>query len=101
MDYVRHVRRFAALARPVRIAADFANAMGIYEAKALAGLIEIISCPGAEPQRLTLDMPTTWLSLPPEGVPVSADGQTISGTWVRTEGDEKKTSVWSFTLVRD
>jgi len=46
-------------------------------------------------------MPTTWLSLPPDGVPVSADGRTISGTWVRTEGDEKKTSVWNFTLVRD
>lgn len=67
----------------------------------IAAMIEIISCPGQEPQRLTLDEPTTWLSLPPDGVPVSADGQTISGTWVRTEGDEKKTSVWNFTLVRD
>ncbi|MDZ4198027.1 MAG: phosphomannomutase/phosphoglucomutase, partial [Kiritimatiellia bacterium] len=39
--YAAHIRRFADLARPVRIAADFANAMGIVEARALEGLLEI------------------------------------------------------------
>ncbi len=39
--YIEHVRRFAALKRPIKIAADMANAMGIYEAKALHGLLEI------------------------------------------------------------
>lgn len=42
-EYVEHIRAFADLARPVKIAVDFANAMGIYEARALQGLIEIDS----------------------------------------------------------
>jgi phosphomannomutase len=37
--YKSHVRTFARLQRPVRIAVDMANAMGIVEAKALRGLI--------------------------------------------------------------
>lgn len=40
--YARHVRRFADLARPVRIAVDYANAMGIVEARALPEQIEIV-----------------------------------------------------------
>ncbi len=40
-DYIAHIRNLAALKRPVSIAADFANAMGIIEAKALDGLIRI------------------------------------------------------------
>jgi len=39
-SYCEHVRKLAHLAKPVKIAADMANAMGIYEAKALAGVIE-------------------------------------------------------------
>ena len=39
--YKDHVRRLAHLKRPVRAAADMANAMGIVEAKALEGLIEL------------------------------------------------------------
>ncbi|MCA1808257.1 MAG: phosphomannomutase/phosphoglucomutase [Kiritimatiellia bacterium] len=39
--YSAHIRRFAALRRPVRIVADHANAMGVVEARALAGLLEI------------------------------------------------------------
>jgi phosphomannomutase len=40
-EYIEHVRGFARLARPVRVAVDMANAMGIYEAKALQGLVEM------------------------------------------------------------
>jgi phosphomannomutase len=40
-EYSRHVARLARLQRPVRAAADMANAMGIYEARALEGLVEI------------------------------------------------------------
>jgi phosphomannomutase len=40
-EYCRHVARLARLQRPVRVAADMANAMGIYEAKALEGRLEI------------------------------------------------------------
>ena len=39
--YVAHVRKAARLARPVRIAVDFANAMGILEAKCLEGVVEM------------------------------------------------------------
>ena len=37
--YVAHVRRHAGLARPVRVAADLANAMGVYEARVLEGVL--------------------------------------------------------------
>ena len=40
-SYKAHVRKHAAIARPIRIAADLANAMGICEIKALEGLIAI------------------------------------------------------------
>ncbi len=39
--YVAHVRRVADLKRPVRIAVDFANAMGILEARCLDGVLEM------------------------------------------------------------
>jgi len=39
--YAREIRRYAALPRPPRVAVDYANAMGIVEARALAGLIEL------------------------------------------------------------
>lgn len=39
--YVAHVRKAAHLKRPVRIAVDFANSMGILEAKCLEGLVEM------------------------------------------------------------
>ncbi len=39
--YTAHISKFAALRQPVRIAVDYANAMGIMEARALAGLLEI------------------------------------------------------------
>lgn len=38
-EYIRHVAKFAHLKRPVHVAIDFANGMGIWEAKALTGLI--------------------------------------------------------------
>lgn len=38
-EYVRHVRAMADLKRPVRIAVDFANGMGIVEARCLDGLL--------------------------------------------------------------
>ena len=40
-DYCDHVRKLANLARPVRIAADMANGMGIVEARALEGLLQV------------------------------------------------------------
>ncbi|MEQ8235051.1 MAG: phosphomannomutase/phosphoglucomutase [Gammaproteobacteria bacterium] len=39
--YHAHIREHASLGRPLRIAADFANAMGIVEHRALDGLFEI------------------------------------------------------------
>jgi phosphomannomutase len=39
--YVAHVQRVADLKRPVRIAVDFANAMGILEARCLDGIVEM------------------------------------------------------------
>lgn len=39
--YTAHIKKFAALKTPVRIAVDYANAMGIMEARPLAGLLEI------------------------------------------------------------
>jgi phosphomannomutase len=40
-DYAEHVRKMAGLARPLRVAADMANAMGIVEAKALRGVLQL------------------------------------------------------------
>jgi len=40
-DYCQHVQSVADISKPVKIAADMANAMGAYEARALAGLIAI------------------------------------------------------------
>lgn len=40
-EYCDHVRKMADIKRPVKIVADMANSMGIYEAKALEGVIEI------------------------------------------------------------
>lgn len=40
-QYIQHVRKNADIRKPVRIAADMANAMGIVEARALEGLMEI------------------------------------------------------------
>jgi len=38
-EYARHVARTARLTQPVHVAIDFANGMGIWEAKALEGLL--------------------------------------------------------------
>lgn len=40
-EYVAHIRRFADIRRPLRIAVDFANAMGIVENRVLEGLVEM------------------------------------------------------------
>lgn len=39
--YAKHVTKQAELKRPVRIAADFANAMGVYEAEALKKIMQV------------------------------------------------------------
>jgi len=39
--YREHVRKFASLKRPVKVVADYANSMGVLEAKALQDLIDI------------------------------------------------------------
>ena len=40
-EYYKHVRKMAKLAKPIRIAIDMANGMGVLEAKALEGVIEM------------------------------------------------------------
>ncbi len=40
-DYVEHFRAFAKITRPLRVVVDYANAMGILEAKVFDGLFEI------------------------------------------------------------
>lgn len=64
------------------------------------GVVQTVTCAG-KVETQTLDMNVHWLSLPEEGVPVSADGQTISGTWTRIVDGDTLTSVWTFKLVRD
>ena len=40
-EYVEHFREFAEFARPVKVAIDYANGMGIYEGKALQDVMQI------------------------------------------------------------
>ena len=40
-DYIAHIRQFADIKRPLRVAIDYANAMGIVEGKVLEGLLDI------------------------------------------------------------
>jgi phosphomannomutase len=40
-EYVAHIRQFADVKRPLRIAVDYANAMGIAEGEVLRGLVEM------------------------------------------------------------
>jgi len=39
--YCDHVKKLSTVAQPLKVAVDMANSMGIYEAKALAGIIDI------------------------------------------------------------
>lgn len=64
------------------------------------GLRKTISCSGQPPEVAVVDQQTQWLAWPSDGVAVSADGQTLSGTWIQIDPDgTKKTSVWNFTSV--
>jgi phosphomannomutase len=40
-EYIAHVKKLADIRRPLRVAVDMANSMGIYESRALQGLFEI------------------------------------------------------------
>lgn len=40
-EYTAHFRAFAELTRPVKVAIDYANGMGLYEGKTLEGVLEI------------------------------------------------------------
>lgn len=40
-EYIAHIRRFADIRRPLRLAVDFANAMGIVEGRVLEDLVEM------------------------------------------------------------
>ncbi|MCC5848069.1 MAG: phosphomannomutase/phosphoglucomutase [Verrucomicrobia bacterium] len=40
-EYLAHIRKFADIKRPLKIAVDYANAMGIAEGEVLKGLVEI------------------------------------------------------------
>jgi hypothetical protein len=67
----------------------------------IPGVRTTISCPGKAPEFSVLDQTASWLAWPSDGVPVSADGKTISGTWTQVDPDgARKTSVWNFTSVR-
>ena len=58
-------------------------------------------CGAAATSTSVLDKDVAWLSLPTDGVAISADGLTISGTWTRTDSEGTKTSVWNFKAVRE
>ena len=58
-------------------------------------------CATGAPSTSAFDKDVHWLSLPTDGVAISADGLTISGTWTRTDGEGTKTSVWNFKAVRE
>jgi len=40
-EYAAHVRRLARLQKPIHVAADMANAMGVYEARVFEGLLKV------------------------------------------------------------
>lgn len=40
-EYTAHIRRFADVRRPLRVAVDYANAMGLYEGRVLDGLLQM------------------------------------------------------------
>ncbi len=60
-----------------------------------------ITCGNNPPESSMSNRDVRWLSLPAEGVLVSADGQTITGRWERTDSQGLKVSVWNFTSVRE
>ncbi|HBA85540.1 MAG TPA: phosphomannomutase/phosphoglucomutase [Verrucomicrobia bacterium] len=40
-EYIAHIREFADIKRPLKVAVDFANSMGIYEGRVFKGLFEV------------------------------------------------------------
>jgi phosphomannomutase len=40
-EYLAHIREFADIKRPLKVAVDFANSMGIYEGRVFKGLFEV------------------------------------------------------------
>ncbi len=40
-EYIAHIREFAEIRRPLKVAVDFANAMGIYEGRVFDGLFQV------------------------------------------------------------
>ena len=60
-----------------------------------------ITCPGNPPETTTSDREVHWLSLPSLGVPVSADGQIITGRWERIDSEGAKLSEWTFKAERE
>ena len=81
--------------QPINRTADGRGSTNIPEVTA------IIACPGKPPEASTRYQDVHWLSWPGSIVPVSADGQTISGRWDRTDSDGFKSSVWNFKAMRE
>ena len=59
-----------------------------------------VSCPGSV-ETVLVDELASWLAFPDPGATISADGQTIAGTWTRIDSDGAKTTVWNFHSMRE
>jgi hypothetical protein len=70
----------------------------------IAGVVETLACRDST-EVVTGDKTVTWLSLPQPpsqaAVTVSDDGQSITGTWTRTDDEGEKVSVWNLHAVRE
>jgi hypothetical protein len=66
----------------------------------IAAVTETLVCSGSTTTN-TGPRDVRWLAWPEEGVPVSADGQSIVGSWDRTDSEGTKNSVWNFKAMRE
>gem|GEM_PF-1582829 len=67
----------------------------------IPGVAETLACPG-QTEVTTVDQSVQWLSLPTAVPPtISADGQSFTGRWERTDGEGDKVSVWDFHAMQE
>lgn len=97
-EYVEHVKKHAHLQRPVRVAVDMANAMGIYEARAFEGVLDFDplfgeldgSFPNHEANPLQLDTLVSLQKMVREGgydFGIAFDGDADRAGFVDEKGD--------------
>jgi phosphomannomutase len=97
-EYVEHVRKYAHLQRPMRVAVDMANAMGIYEARAFEGVLDFDplfgeldgSFPNHEANPLQLDTLVSLQKMVREGgydFGIAFDGDADRAGFVDEKGD--------------